>query len=165
MADMSQNNQPKAKIAPKPTSFETPKFEMPKYDMPSMEMPAGVREFAEKGIAQAKGQYEKFKAAAEETTDVLESTYTTASKGASEYGLKMIEISRANTNAAFDFFGKLLAVKSLSEAVELSTAHARSQFETMTAQAKELTTQAQKIATDTAEPMKAGLTSAMSKAA
>lgn len=162
MADVSQN-QPKAKT--KPTSFETPKFEMPKYDMPQMEVPAAMREFAEKGIAQAKDNYAKLKAVAEETTDVLEDTYATASKGASEYGAKVIEISRINTNAAFDFFGKLLAVKSVSEVVELTTAHARTQFETMTAQAKELASHAQKVATDTAEPIKSGFTSAINKAA
>ena len=35
------------------------------------------------------------KAAAEEATDVLEDTYATASKGASDYGLKVIENARA----------------------------------------------------------------------
>ena len=49
------------------------------------------------------------KTAAEEATDVLESTYSTASKGASEYGLKVIEAARTNTNAAFDFAGELMA--------------------------------------------------------
>src|SRR6185437_1650846 len=49
--------------------FEMPKFEMPKFDMPSMEMPAAFRELAEKGIAQAKDNYEKVKTAAEQATD------------------------------------------------------------------------------------------------
>ena len=56
------------------------------------------------------------------------------SKGASDYGLKVIEAARANTNAAFDFATQLMTVKSLSEVVELSTAHTRKQFETLTAQ-------------------------------
>ena len=43
------------------------------------------------------------KSAAEEATDVLEDTYATATKGAADYGLKLIETARANTNAAFDF--------------------------------------------------------------
>ena len=47
-----------------------------------------------------------------------------------------------------------MTVKSLSEAVELSTAHARKQFEAVTAQTKELTALAQKVATETAEPIK-----------
>jgi hypothetical protein len=38
--------------------------------------------------------------------------------------------------------------------VELSTAHSRKQFETVTAQSKELVAIAQKVATETAEPVK-----------
>ena len=79
--------------------FEMPKFDMPKFDMPKMEVPAAFREFAEKGVAQTKDAYEKMKAAAEESTAMLETCYATASKGSTEYGVKVIEIARANTNA------------------------------------------------------------------
>src|SRR5439155_14923141 len=83
--------------------FEMPKFEMPNFEMPKMEIPAAFREFAEKSVSQAKETYEKMKGAAEEATDLLEGTYATASKGATDYGLKLIDAARANTNAAFDF--------------------------------------------------------------
>ena len=139
---------------PPAVAFEMPKFELPKFDMPKVEMPAAFRELAERGVAQAKDTYEKMKAAAEEATDVLETTYSTASKGASDYGLKMIEAARANTNAAFDFATQLMTVKSLSEMVELSTAHTRKQFETFTGQSKELAAIAQKVATESVEPVK-----------
>jgi hypothetical protein len=59
----------------------------------------------------------------------------------------------------------LFGVKSASEMVELSTAHARSQFETLSGQGKELATLAQKVATDTAEPIKTGVAKAMKKVA
>ena len=49
--------------------FEMPKFEMPKFEMPKMEVPAAFREIAEKGVAQAKENYEKMKSAAEEATE------------------------------------------------------------------------------------------------
>ena len=111
---------PKVKTTkPADGAFEMPKFEMPKFDMPKVEMPAAFREMAERGVAQAKDTYEKMKAAAEEATDVLETTYSTATKGASDYGLKVIEVARANTNAAFDFAGEVMAAKTLSEVVEL----------------------------------------------
>jgi len=145
--------------------FEMPKFEMPKFEMPKVEMPAAFREFAERGVAQAKDSYEKMKAAAEEATDVLETTYSTASKGASDYGLKVIEATRINTNAAFDFAGELMTAKSFSEVIELSSAHARKHFETLTAQGKELSALAQKVATETAEPIKSGMNKAFSKVA
>ena len=157
---------PKVKTTKPATGvFEMPKFEMPKFDIPKVEMPAAFREFAERGVAQAKDTYEKMKAAAEEATDVLETTYSTATKGASDYGLKVIEVARVNTNAAFDFAGEVMAAKTLSEVVELTSAHARKQFEALTRQSKELNALAQKVATETAEPIKSGMNKAFSKVA
>ena len=153
---------PKAKPAA-PYTTETPKFAMPsfdipKFEIPNLEVPAAFREIAEKGVTQAKDNWEKMKAATEEATDLLETSYTTASKGAADYGLKLIEISRANTNAAFDFASELMTVKSMSEMIELSTAHVRKQFDAASAQTKELTALAQKVATEAAEPLKDGVT-------
>jgi phasin len=144
--------------------FEMPKFEMPKFEMPKMEVPPAFREMAEKGLAQAKENYEKVKIAAEKATDTLETAYTTASAGCSGYGLKLIETARGNSNAAFDLYGQLLGAKSYSEVVEKTTAYMRSQFETLTAQAKDLTEHAQKVATETAEPIKSSMAT-MGKAA
>lgn len=169
MPEATMTNKPK----PKPTAapfadtpkFGMPSFDMPKFEVPNLEVPAAFREFAEKGVTQAKANWEKVKAATEETTDLLEDSYTTASKGAADYGLKLIEVGRANTNAAFDFAGQMMTVKSLSEAVELYTAFARKQFEAVGAQGKELTALAQKVATETVEPLKEGVTSAFKKVA
>lgn len=141
-------------------SFDMTKFEMPKFDLPRFEVPSAFREMAEKGVSQAKDNYEKMKAAAEEATEMLEETYATASKGGADYTLKMIEAARANTNATFDFAGELLNAKSLSDVVEVASAHMRRQFEALTAQSKELTALAQKVATETSEPIKAGVSKA-----
>lgn len=153
--------------AKKPASggYETPKLEFPTFEMPKMEVPAAFREFAEKGVSQAKDNWEKMKAATEEATDVLETTYSTATKGAADYGLALIDAARTNMNAAFDFASEIVAAKSLSEVVEISTAHARKQFETAQAQAKDLTALAQKVVTETAEPLKTGVVSAFKKVA
>jgi phasin len=147
------------KSKPKPVAiaapaFEMPKFEMPKFEMPKFEVPPVFREFAEKGIAQAKENYEKCKSAAEQATDVLEDTYSTASNGYASYGLKVIETTRANSDAAFDLMSELMGAKSYAEVVELSSAFMRKQFEAMIAQAKELSEHAQKVATETVEPIK-----------
>ena len=147
------------------SAFEFPKFGMPNFEMPKMEIPAAFREFAEKAVSQAKENYEKMKNAAEEATDLLEGTYATASKGASEYGFKLIEAARVNTNAAFDFATDLMGAKSFSELVELSTAHARKQFEALSCQSKELAALAQKVAADTAEPVKESVSKVFKKVA
>ncbi|MEP7029779.1 MAG: phasin [Pseudolabrys sp.] len=146
------------------TPLETPKFEMPKFEMPNMEVPAAFREMAEKGLEQAKVNYEKMKTAAEQATETLERTYTTASSGCTDYGAKLIETARTNSNAAFDLYGELLSAKTYAEVVEKTTAYMRAQFETLTAQAKDLSAHAQKVATKTAEPTKESISS-VSKAA
>ena len=156
---------PAKAAAPVIPLFEMPKFDISSFEMPKMEVPAAFREFAEKGVAQSKNAYEKFKAVAEDNTAMLETVYTTASKGSTEYGLKVIEVARANTEAMFDYVEALFGVKSPSEFVELSTKHAREHFETLTGQGKELAGLAQKVATETAEPIKSGVSKAMKKVA
>jgi len=160
---------PTPKAQPKPVAigapaFEMPKFEMPKFEMPKFEVPPAFREFAEKGIAQAKENYERVKSAAEQATDVLEDTYSTASKGCTSYGLKLIETTRTNSDAAFELMTELMTAKSYSEVVELSSAYFRKQFDTLITQTKELSEHAQKVATETAEPIKESISS-ISKAA
>ena len=152
-------------VKSKKSAYEMPAFEMPTFEMPKMEVPAAFREFAEKSVSQAKDNWEKMKAVTEDATDMIESSYSTASKGASDYGLALIDVARANTNATFDFYSQVMTAKSLSEIIELSTAHARKQFETVTAQSKDLTALAQKVATDSIEPIKSGMTTAFKKAA
>ena len=130
---------------------------------PGVEAPAAFRDIAEKSLSHAKENYEKMKSVAEEATGVLEDTYANASKGATDYGRKVLELSRENTNAAFDFAVELLSAKTLSEVIELSTAHARKQFEALTEQSKELAALAQKVATEAAEPIKEGMSKAAKK--
>jgi phasin len=161
----SSKSKPASKAAYAAAAFEFPKFEIPHFEMPKLEIPAAFREFAEKSVSQAKENYERMKSAAEEATDLLEGTYATASKGASDYGLKVIEAARTNTNAAFDFAAEVMTVKSFSDFVELSTGHARKQFETLTAQSKELSALAQKVAADATEPVKESVTKAFKKVA
>lgn len=129
------------------------------------EIPAAFRELAEKNASQAMEICERMKGTADDMTDRLKEAYTTATKGANDYGLQLLEASRAHANAAFDYAIKLLAVKSLSELVELSTAHVRKQLDVLTEQSKKLTSLAQKVASETAEPIKEGVTKVFKRAA
>jgi phasin len=129
-------------------------------------MPENVaREFAEQSAARAKDMYGKAQSAAKETTEVMEHTYSAASKGAVDFNLHLLEMAQANMNAAFDFARQLARVKSPSEFFELSAAHARKQFETFTEQAKHLTTLAQKTTTDAAQPFQAEVAKTFKKSA
>jgi phasin len=139
-------------------------FEMPKFEMATAEVPAAFREMAEKSVEQARAGYAKMKAAAEEATDLMEDTYETARAGAIEYNTKSLEAIKANTDAAFGFAKEFFAVKTVAEAVELQTAFARKQFETLTAQIKDLQETAKKVATETSAPIKAATEKAMKSA-
>jgi phasin len=148
--------------------LKTPEFgfvDVPKLEATAAEATAAMREFAERGITQAKETYTKMKTAAEEATGILESTYANASKGASDYGLKVVEIARVNSNAAFDFAAELISARTLAQVIEISTSHTRKQIELATEQVKELAALAQKVANHAAEPIKGGLTSIVQKAA
>jgi phasin len=119
------------------------------------EVPEQMRAFAEKGVSQARDSYAKFKDVAESHNGTIEAVFTSASKGASEYSAKLMEMMKANTTANLDFAQALIGVKSPSEAMELWTTHAKKQFEGFTAHTKELAELAQKVATETVEPIKA----------
>jgi phasin len=120
------------------------------------QVPEQVRAFAEKGVSQAREGYQKLKEAAETNNGAMEAVYTSATKGAGDFTAKVIEIAKTNTESAFDFAQALLGVKSLPDAFELVNTHARKQFETLTAQSKDLAEITQKVATETVEPIKAG---------
>ena len=119
------------------------------------EVPESVRAFAEKGVSQARDNYAKFKDAAENQNSTIEAVFTTANKGASAYSAKLMEFMKANTTAHLDFTQQLFGTKSPTDAFQLWTGHAKTQLETFQAQAKELAELAQKIAAETAEPIKA----------
>ena len=119
---------------------------------------------AEQSVVRAKENYEKMKATSGEMVDIFRETYSTNAKGAADYGSKIIEISGANTNSAFDFFTSLLGTRSLSEIVNLSTTQTRKSVEAASAQNRELWELAQKVATETAEPVKKSFTRVLQKA-
>jgi phasin len=119
------------------------------------EVPEQVRAFAEKGVSQAREGYAKFKDAAEAHNSAIEAVFGSMSKGATTYSAKVMEFFKANTTSSLDFAQDLFGVKSPTEAMELWSSHARKQLETFASQAKELAELGQKIATETAEPIKA----------
>ena len=132
--------------------------------MPFFAMSGLFGGITEQSVVRAKENYEKMKAASGEMVDIVRETYSTNAKGAADYGSKIIEISGANTNAAFDFLTSLMGTKSLSEIVNLSTTQSRKTVEAVSAQNRELWELAQKVATETAEPIKKSFTKVLQKA-
>lgn len=129
------------------------------------QLPEQMRAFAEKGVSQARESYSKLKDAAESNNGAIEAVFTSASKGATDYSAKLFDFVKANTTASFDFAQSLMGAKTIPEALELWTGHAKKQVETLTAQTKELTELSQKVAADTVEPIKANASKMFSSVA
>jgi phasin len=139
-------------------------FDIPLFALPKMAIPEIFHGIAEQGAVRARENCEKMKAASGEIADILRETYSTNARGATDYGLKIIEISGANTTSAFDFLTNLMGTKSLSEIIQKSATQSRKNFEVVSAQNKELWDLAQKVATETAEPIKKSVTRVLQKA-
>lgn len=120
------------------------------------QLPEQMRAFAEKGVTQAREGYAKFKDAAETHNSTVEAVFNTATKGAAEVSTTLLDIAKTNTIAGFDFAQSLIGVKSPSQAFELWSGFAKSQFEALTGQSKQIAELSQKIAAETAEPIKTG---------
>jgi hypothetical protein len=65
----------------------------------------------------------------------------------------MIDMVRANTDAAFDLVLKIATCKTPADVMELWPEHARKQFELLNEQTKELSALGQKMAGETVAPI------------
>jgi phasin len=105
-----------------------------------------IREAAEAASSQTRQAFEKMKTATTDATVLMKDSYLTAVRRAHDYNTKLVEFAQKNAAAGFEFAQELSSVKSPAEFLELSTNHSRKQFETLTEQARELATLAQKVA-------------------
>ena len=101
------------------------------------------------------GAVAKAKSAADEAATALEASLATAKSGVAEINSKALEAVRAAADAQFDFVKSILGVKTVADYVTLHSEFTRKQFETLTGTTKEISALAQKVATDSVEPIKA----------
>jgi len=123
-----------------------------------------TRKFADKSAAIASETLEKGKAAAEQAAQAVQQSYSVTIDNIRDFNVKMIDMAQANAEAVFEFARQLAAVKQPSDMVELWTAHAKKQFETLSEQTKELSALGQKIAGESAAPIARGVNQAFKKA-
>ena len=102
-------------------------------------------------------------AASADTTHLMKDAYSTAVRRVQDYNAKFIEFAQANTEATFEFVRQLSGAKSPSEFFELSTSYSRQQLETLSEQARELATLAQKAMLVTAERVQSDVNKAYSQ--
>ena len=110
---------------------------------------------AERTASSAKEAYARMQTATEEATGVLGETFQIAQGHGVAMTLKAIDITQANAEAFFDFFRKILSVKSVPEAVQVQTDYARKQFEILSGQVKDLQEATQNAALEVGQPARA----------
>jgi phasin family protein len=84
--------------------------------------------------------------------------------GIRDFNVKMIDMAHANLEAFFGFARELATAKAPSDIMELSTAHARKQFEKLTEQTKELSAFGQKMTNECVEPIARSFNQVLKKA-
>jgi len=127
--DKSKTVKAAAPKAPAQDAFAIP-------SLSALEVPPVIRDIAENSVAQTKEAYEKIKASAEEATSILGSSIEKTRDGVAQLNAKAIEAARANTEAAMTHAKDVIAVKSLSEAIELQAAFTKNQINAMQDQVK-----------------------------
>jgi len=146
----------------KVTTNGTNVFGMPLLDLSKIALP-GIGG-NEQVLSRAREGFEKIKAASEEMTVALREAYSGNTRSATDYGLKVFEISNANAASALDFLIHLCGSKSATDVFTLSAAQTRKAFDTASDQNRELWALAQKLATETGEPIRKHFTKVIRQA-
>ncbi len=118
------------------------------------ELHGNLRSVVEKGLTETRAAYSKAKTAADEAANALESSYAAAKAGVVAINAKSLEALRANVDANFDFVKSVFAVKNVADFMTLQGEFTRKQIDAITDQTKEIGALAQKLAAETAEPIK-----------
>lgn len=118
------------------------------------ELHGNLRTVVEKGLVETRAAYAKAKTTADETAGAIETSYAAAKAGVVAINVKAFEALRANLEANFDFVKSAIAVKNVSDYVTLQGEFTRKRLEAMTDQTKEIGELAQKLASQTVEPIK-----------
>jgi hypothetical protein len=95
--------------------------------------------------------------AAEQAAKRAEQSYSSAAEGLRDFHTKLMDIAQTNTTAGLDFLAELTHAKSPTEAFELCSRHAQTQFQRLTEQSQELAALGQRIAASSTEPLRRGL--------
>jgi phasin len=107
---------------------------------------------------------QKSKAAAEKSVRAVEQSYSATAENMRDYIIKLINMAQTNTEAVFQLARQLASAKAPSDFATVWTENARKQFEMLSEQTKELTALGQKMAGESAEPIKRNIEQAFDKA-
>jgi len=104
-------------------------------------------------IRTARESFDKTLATGAETVRGVQNGFTSALVNARDLNVRLINIARANTDAAFDFAREVAEAEAPSDLLQAWSTHATKQFDMLTKQASELTTLGQQFASTSSEPV------------
>lgn len=138
-------------------------FGLSAFGLPNVGWPL-FEQLAEQRAARTQEGCEKIKTVSQEMTEALRETYSNSAKTATEYGLKVIEISNANASSAIDYFSRMASSKSMTDVFATSAAEARRAFDAASAQNRQLWELTQRLATQSGEPIRQQVAKVFQKA-
>jgi hypothetical protein len=101
-------------------------------------IPEGVRDLAEKTVAQTREARDRSTDAFDASVAAFEKSLEAAGKGAATFKRKIIDIARRDVNSNFDLATSLTGAKGLYDMVKLRAVNWRKQVDALTAQAEEV---------------------------
>ena len=148
-------NSPKSRRTNKAAESVETAFAQGAEAFPSFEVPEIVRSFAEQSITQTRDAYLRVKNAAEEASELLETSLEATRGNAREVQLKSLDIAKEHADASFELARGLLAANSVADAWQLQTDFARERFEAFLGFSKDVQESLTKAGTEAGKPAKA----------
>jgi len=99
----------------------------------------------------ARESFDKTLETGTKTVQGVQEGFTSALENVRDLNVRLIDMARANTDAAFDFAREVAEAKAPSDFVQARTTHATKQFDMLTKQASDLTTLGQQFAGTSSE--------------
>lgn len=116
------------------------------------------------GLNQARTLFSSARASRQAWSGSLAQSASEASKGFVEINGKLLDLMRAQTDAALSLWRAMLGVGSVGEAVELQTSELRKQFETTASHMKDIAATTSRVARAAMQPMRAAVDEATQRA-
>ncbi len=116
------------------------------------EIPKDMRSMAEASLNQARADFEKFLAGAQQTAGTIEERGATVRAGAKDIGAKAIFYAEKNVQASLDYAQSLSQAKDLTEIIKLHSEYVQAQMRSLAEQASEMGQIVSRAAIDAAKP-------------
>jgi phasin len=116
------------------------------------EIPKEMRSVAEASFEQARKNFEKFLASAQQAAGSFEERGTTVRAGARDISSKAIAYAERNVQASLDFAQSLLKAKDLTEVMRLHSEYVQAQIRALAEQASEMGQTVSRAAMEAVKP-------------